>query len=99
MIAVTSEAKPPVAKIIVKLTFSVLVIMTVFFSYGPGLPVTTTAPEDEGYRQQVEKMPDTKPDDQLEREAAEDKPKPLKAQDRGFKEESEEADDYLKKYK
>ena len=85
--------------ILAKLAFSALVVIAVFFSYGPGQPTPITAPEDEGYRQRIEKMPDAKSPEQLEQEAKEARPEHLKAQDRGFQKEAKEADDYLRKFK
>ena len=78
--------------------FSLIVcIIFFYFGFGPGQPVKVAPVGEEGMMKMVEEMPEEKPLEEIRKEAYEKKPEELKAQDRGFEKEAEEADAYLDK--
>ena len=88
--------KPRCISLALKLLIFAAFCWAFYAAFGPG-----TAPDvldsDTGVMEMVDKAPDQKPTEQIEKEAYEKKDIFLKKQDQGFEEEQAEADAYLEK--
>ena len=88
--------KPKCISLALKLLIFAAFCWAFYTAFGPG-----TAPDvldsDTGVMEMVDKAPDQKPTEQIEKEAYEKKDIFLKKQDQGFEEEQAEADAYLEK--
>jgi len=91
------RVKPIVFRVLILAVF----LWATLTAFGPGTPAPPM-PSDIGAMKLIEKAPDEKSLSEIQKEAAEKRDEFLKAQDRGFQKEKEEADKYideaLKKY-